>query len=622
MKTLSAQIGLPPVNRQWLDRLDQSLKWLIELPAAFAVVAEVIILLVGVISRFAFNHPLVWSDELASLVFLWLAMLGSAAALRNGQHTRMTALIVRLSPSGRARAEALAVAVPCMFLVLLVGPSIDYTQNQWFVESPGMGIPDSFRCAAVPVGCLLMVLVAFLKLARHRVSDILFAVGTVAVIAGALFLLKAPIQSMGNWNLAIFFGLLLGFGVLGGLPIAFCFGLATVSCLLLTTSTPLMVITGRIDEGMSSLILLAIPLFILLGQLLIMTRMADALVAFLAGLLGHVRGGLSYVLIGAMLTVSGISGAKTADMAAVAPVLFPEMRKRGADEGELVSLLAACGAMAETIPPSLVLIIIGSVTGLSIAALFTGGLVPGLVLAIALGLIARHRMGGKALTVTRTPWKSVLMLLVKAIPVLALPILIRAAVIGGIATATEVSTIGIVYAIVVGLLIYRSFDLRRVYPMLVEAASLSGAILFIIGSASAMAWALTQANFSHALAQAMSEVPGGQVGFLLASIAVFVILGSVLEGIPAMVLFGPLLFPIARTMGVNEIHYAMIVILSMGLGLFAPPFGLGYYSACTIAKVDPNKGLRRIWPYLGALAVGLLFVTFVPWLSIGLLPKA
>jgi tripartite ATP-independent transporter DctM subunit len=620
MKSLTADLPSPG-HRQWLTRIDQGMKWLIEVPAAFAVLAEVLILLVGVVSRFAFHHPLVWSDELASLVFLWLAMLGSAAALRSGQHMRMTALIERLSPTGQARAAALAVAAPCLFLMFLVGPSMDYAQNQWFVESPGLGLPDAFRSAAVPFGCSLMILVALVKLAHHRISDIVFSIGVLAVVAAVLFFLKTPLQSMGNWNLAIFFGLLLGSGVLGGVPIAFCFGLATVSCLLLTTSTPLMVVSGRIDEGMSSLILLAIPLFILLGQLLIMTRMADALVTFLASLLGHVRGGMSYVLIGAMILVSGISGAKTADMAAVAPVLFPEMKRRGAHEGELVSLLAGCGAMAETIPPSLVLIIIGSVTGLSIAALFTGGLLPGLVLAVALALIARHRMGGRALTVERTPLKTVFHLLIVALPVLLLPLLIRAAVIEGVATATEVSTIGIAYAVVVGIVVYRRFDWRRIYPMLVEAAALSGAILFIIGAASAMAWALTQANFSHALAQAMSEVPGGKVGFILASVVVFVILGSVLEGIPAMVLFGPLLFPVARQMGVNEIHYAMVVILAMGLGLFAPPFGLGYYAACTIAKVDPNAGLRRIWPYLGALAVGLILVALVPWFSIGLLPK-
>jgi tripartite ATP-independent transporter DctM subunit len=323
-------------------------------------------------------------------------------------------------------------------------------------------------------------------------------------------------------------------------------------------------------------------------------------------------------LLGAIYLVSGISGSKAADMAAVAPVLFPEMLARGANEGELVAILSASGAMSETIPPSLVLITIGSVTGVSIAALFTGGLLPGFVLAMALAAVAWRRSRGETVG-RRVPGREIRRSFVIALPALLLPFVIRTAVVRGVATATEVSTIGIAYAVIVGLLVYRQFDWRRIYPMLVDTAALSGAILLIIGTATAMAWALTQSGFSHALAQAMAGVPGGSFGFLLISIFAFVVLGSVLEGIPAIVLFGPLLFPIARAAGVNEVHYAMVVILAMGIGLFAPPLGVGYYSACAIARVSPDAGMRRIWPYLGALLVGLLAVAAIPWLSTGFL---
>ncbi|MBV9747584.1 MAG: TRAP transporter large permease subunit, partial [Acetobacteraceae bacterium] len=213
----------------------------------------------------------------------------------------------------------------------------------------------------------------------------------------------------------------------------------------------------------------------------------------------------------------------------------------------------------------------------------------------------------------------VLRSLAVAVPALVLPVLIRAAVVNGVATATEVSTIGILYVLVAGPLIYQRLPLRRVFPMLVETASLSGAILFIIGAATAMAWALTQSGFSGALVAAMSGVPGGRWGFLLVSIAAFAVLGSVLEGIPAMVLFGPLTFPAARAVGVHEVHYAIVTILAMGIGLFAPPFGLGYYAACTIGRVSPDAALRRIWPYLAAVLAGLLLVAAVPWISIGFL---
>jgi len=604
-----------------LSRVDKALAWVIEVPAALAVVAEVVILLVSVISRFVFNNPLVWGDELASIVFLWLAMLGAAVALRHGEHMRMTALVGALSPAGRARAEALAVGAPCLFLLLLLGPALDYVQDQMFVETPALGWSDAVRTAAVPVGCTLMLAIGLLRLMRFKLRDVAIVAAVLGALAVALAFGGDLLVGIGNWNLLVFFVLLLGVGVLAGVPIAFSFGLATVAYLLTTTSTPLTVVTGRIDEGMSSLILLAVPLFVLLGQLIEMTQMAKAMVAFLASLLGHVRGGLSYVLLGAMLLVSGISGAKTADMAAVAPVLFPEMKRRGQNEGEMVSLLAASGAMAETIPPSLVLIAIGSVTGVSIAALFTGGLLPGIVLALVLAIVARQRTSGESLKdVRRASVTEVLRTFVIALPALVLPVLIRTAVMEGVATATEVSTIGIAYTILAGLLVYRRFDWRRVYPMLVETASLSGAILFIIGSATGMAWALTQSGFSHTLATAMTQMPGGSWGFLGVSILAFIVLGSVLEGIPAMVLFGPLLFPVAKQLGVHEVHYAMVVILAMGIGLFAPPFGLGYYAACTIGRVSPDAAMLRIWPYLGCLVLGLLLIAAVPWISTGFLP--
>ncbi|HEY0421251.1 MAG TPA: TRAP transporter large permease subunit, partial [Acetobacteraceae bacterium] len=219
----------------------------------------------------------------------------------------------------------------------------------------------------------------------------------------------------------------------------------------------------------------------------------------------------------------------------------------------------------------------------------------------------------------RTPWRQNLKLFAIAFPALALPFLIRAAVVEGVATATEVSTIGIAYGVVVGLLVYRQFDWKRLGPILVETASLSGAILLIIGAATGMAWALTQSGFSRDLAAAMAALPGGRAGFLAVSILAFVVLGSVLEGIPAIVLFGPLLFPIARTMGVHEVHYAMVVILSMGIGLFAPPFGVGYYAACAISRISPDEGMRPIWGYMLALLLGTILIAAVPWLSIGFL---
>ncbi|WGR96162.1 TRAP transporter large permease subunit [Bradyrhizobium sp. ISRA443] len=603
--------------------LEQVLRWLVEIPAAIAVVAEVIILFAGIVARGIFHRPIIWSDELASILFLWLAMLGSAIAVQRSAHMRLTFFTSYLSPRAEAFSSTLAAGAVALFLAIILHPALDYVEDQAFVETPALGWSGMVRAAAIPVGCIIALASICLTLVKRSAKDLLAIALLFAAIAGALYLAGPSLKPLGNWNLLIFFVGLLGCAVMAGVPIAFSFCLATVAFLLTTTRTPLLVVVGRIDEGMSSLILLAVPLFVLLGQLVEQTGMARVMVAFLASVLGHVRGGLSYVMLGAMLLVSGISGSKTADMAAIAPVLFPEMRKRGMKDGELVSLLAASGAMSETIPPSIVLIAIASVTGVSIAALFTAGILPGIVLAIVLAFVARYRAGARenaAVKVARAPMSVMAKTFWAALPALALPFLIRSAVVEGYATATEVSTIGIAYCLVLGLIIYRgSLSWKNVLPMLVQTASLSGSILFIVGAASAMAWALAQSGFSHELAARMAGVPGGAWGFLLISVVAFIVLGSVLEGIPAIVLFGPLLFPVAATFGINEVHYAMVVILAMGLGLFAPPFGLCYYAACIIGGVPPDAGMRRIWIYLAWLFVGLLLITFVPWISLAFL---
>ncbi|MFK4726172.1 tripartite ATP-independent transporter DctM subunit [Bradyrhizobium niftali] len=608
-------------SRRWVVRANTLLGHVVAVPAALLVLAEIAVLSAGIVGRYVFRSPIVWSDELAGILFLWLAMLGSVIAFQRGEHMRMTAIVGVLSAELRAFLDVVAAAASLAFLVLVVWPAYEFAADEAFVTTPALEIVNTWRAAALPIGIGLMLIAAILRLIRiASLRSLLASLAIVAGIIGTFILLAPVLKPLGNLNLLIFFVFVVGAMVFAAVPIAFAFGLATVGYLALTTSTPDVVIIGRMDEGMSHLILLAVPLFVFLGLLIEMTGMARAMVSFLASLLGHVRGGLHYVLVGAMYLVSGISGSKAADMAAVAPVLFPEMRQRGAKPGDLVALLAATGAQTETIPPSLVLITIGSVTGVSISALFTGGLLPGVVLAVMLAAVVWWRYRRENLShVKRATGRQIGRAFVIAIPAIALPFVIRTAVVEGVATATEVSTIGILYSACAGLFIYRQFDWRRIYPMLVETASLSGAILLIIGAATGMAWALTQSGFSASLARFMTSLPGGVPAFLAVTIMTFVILGSVLEGIPAIVLFGPLLFPIARQVGVHDVHYAMVVVLAMGIGLFAPPFGVGYYAACAISRINPDEGMKPIVGYMIALLIGTLIVAAVPWLSIGFL---
>jgi tripartite ATP-independent transporter DctM subunit len=520
----------------------------------------------------------------------------------------------------RAVAEPFALAVTLAFVVLLLPPAIEHVQTEAMVITPTLEISSSWKAAAMPVGLCFMALFVVLRMMKQSSRPMAMTLAAVIATCLILYFARPYLLGLGRVNLIIFFLGVVPLTVLAGLPIAFSFGVATFGYLAIATHVPTSVVVARLEAGMSNLILISIPLFVFLGYLLEITGMAGYMIRFLSSLLGHVRNGLHYVLIAAMYLVSGISGSKAADMAAVAPALFPEMEKRGADRAELAALLAATGAQTETVPPSLILIAIGSVTGVSIAALFQGGLLPALVIGLMLcALVWWRSRNAEISTAPRPSARQIGRAFLIASPALLLPFVIRSAVIEGVATATEVSTIGIVYSFIVGALVYREFQWSRLGTVLIQSASLSGAILIVVGAATAMAWAITQSGFSQQLAAGIGGMPGGRFTFIALSILLFAVLGCVLEGLPAVVLFAPLMFPIAKQFGVHEVHYSIIAILAMGIGLFTPPFGIGFYITCAIGGADPDKAFRHIWLYLAVLLIGVIIVASVPWLSIGFL---
>lgn len=607
-----------PLRRDGFERLVDKIFRGVEFIAAALLLTDVVILLAGVFARYVLHDPIVWADEVAVISFLWIAMFGSAIAARGNSHMRLTVLVGRLSPSVRRHLEATTGLLCIGLLLCLIWPAIEHIHEHWDTLTPALRISDGLRLCGLLVGFLLTLLALLPEWIRKLDgSSLATAVVASAAITLVLWLSSAALKGDSHLTLALFFVVGVIACILLGVPIAFAFGLCTLAYLQFATTVPMTIMVARIDAGISEILLLSIPLFIVLGMLLEITGMARTLIAFLLSLMGHIRGGLSYVLLGAMFLVSGISGSKAADMAAVAPVLIPEMKKRGYSDDELVGLLASSGAMSETIPPSLVLIALGAVAGVSIAALFTAGLLPAAIGAVALAGVAwwRARRSADAPTMDRASRQQIATTLIAALPVLALPLIIRLAVVKGIATATEVATIGVLYTVIVGLMFGRNVPWRRCYRLLVDSAALTGVIMLILGMATAMAWALTQSGFSNDLMNLVADIPGGAIGFLLISVVVFVLLGSLLEGLPALVVLGPLMFPAAQVLGIHDVHYAMVVILAMGLGLFAPPFGVGFYMACAMAKVAPDDGMRAIWSYLVALLLVTLAVCFIPWIS-------
>jgi tripartite ATP-independent transporter DctM subunit len=544
-------------------------------------------------------------------------MLGAAIALYRNEHLRLNLFVDMLPERPREFVHAFALVAIAALLLVLLKPAYEYMQDEWFIRTPALDMPNAFRVASIGFGFLAMLGMILLYAARTvRKADLALAALLVAAIAGACWMLSPQLMKLGTSNIGIF---LIGFvavALVAGVPIAFCFGIGAVCYLAFSTQVPLTVVIGRMDEGMSSLVLVSVPIFVLLGCVLDATGMGKAIVDFLASLLGHIKAGMSYVLLGSLFIVSGISGSKVSDMATVAPALFPEMKRRGHKPREMVALLATGAAMADTVPPSIVLIVLGAVASVSIAGLFQAGFVIAMVLLAMLAVLARWKARHEDMSgARRAPMRVVGRYILVAAPALVLPFLIRSAVGEGVATATEVSTVAVIYALFVGQVLYGGIGLRKFYSMLVETAALSGAVLLVLGAASAMAWSITQSGVVQQMSQFMTTLPGGWMGFMALTIVVFLVLGCLLEGLPAVLLLAPIMFPIARKLGIHDIHYSMVIVCAMNIGLMMPPIGVGFYIACRIGGTKPDEVIVAIWPYLVALLIGVIIIAAVPWLS-------
>lgn len=593
----------------------------VEMVGAALGAAIILLMLAGVCSRYLFSISVVWIDEVVSICFLWLAMIGSVIAIHRNEHLRLTLFVQKLPPGAQGYVNAFGLLVVAAFLGALMGPAVEYVHSEWIVSLPALDIPNSFRVAAIAFGIGAMLLTVLAQAWRQcAAAELAVAAAVVAAVGGLCLWLAPALGDLGNLNIVLFLIGFVGVSLLAGVPIAFCFGIGTVCFLAFSTHIPIDVVIGRMDEGMSSMILVSVPIFVLLGCVLDATGMGKAIIEFLASLVGHVRGGMQYVLLGSLFIVSGISGSKVSDMATVAPALFPEMKRRGQKPKEMIALLSTGAAMADTVPPSIVLIVLGSVAGVSIVGLFQAGVTVAAVLLVALAVLARWKARKEDMTgVRRASLGAIGKSLLVAGPALVLPFLIRGAVGGGVATATEVSTIAVLYAMAIGMVLYGGIGPRRFYAMLVETAALSGAVLMILGTALAMAWAITQSGVAQSIAGFMTNLPGGVWGFMAVTILIFLALGCILEGLPALLLMAPLMFPIARALHINDVHYAMVVVVAMNIGLMMPPVGVGFYIACRIGNVSPDEAMGAIWPYIAALIVGLIVIAALPVISTGVL---
>ncbi len=580
-----------------------------------ALIGELSVVLTDISIRFISSESLLWSDEASKLCLTTVAFLGGALAYRARHHTAIQFVTRFFAPGAReATAAAVDAFILCVALITL-WVSFDLFTVALTAYTPILQISNAWIVLPFNVGLSLIAVFSAERLlfehsARHTGMMVPLVAAVVAIVAtGAL---PRPDMAVGlTIMLPLFF-----VAVLLGLPVSFSMLLGSLFFLQITDAAPLIAAAQNTVDGTGNFILLTLPFFIWAGLIMEKGGISLRLVRFATALVGHLRGGLLQVVVVTIYLVSGISGSKAADVVAVGSVLRRELKRQGYRAEEGAAVLSAAGAMSETIPPSIAMLVLGSVTPISIGTLFIAGLLPAAVIAlflmVAIYFFAWRRDTPRA---TRASLGEVIRASGSAILPLIMPVIMIVGIKFGYATPTEVSAVAVFYGLALSIFVYRSIGFATFFSIAVECGLLAGMVLFIIACAGSFAWTLTVANLPAVLIHLLHAVGDSPTFFLIGSIVLLIAIGSLLEGLPVLIILGPLLLPIAAQLGIDSIHYAMVMLLAMGIGIFIPPIGICFYISCAVAEADVEATSKAMLPYLIVLIAGVLAVAFVPWFT-------
>ncbi|RST87616.1 TRAP transporter large permease [Aquibium carbonis] len=405
-----------------------------------------------------------------------------------------------------------------------------------------------------------------------------------------------------------------------GTPIAFCLGVASFATVAYMGLPPL-VVFQRLNSGMSVFSLLAIPFFIYAGDLMVRGGIASRIVAFAGSLVGHLRGGLGQVNIAASTLFGGISGSAVAEAAAVGGLMIPQMKARGYGVDYAVNVTSMSALIALLLPPSHNMIIYSISAGgkISIADLFTAGIIPGLMLAGALMITAYFVAKSRGYPTEPFPgFQAVAHLAAVAVPGLLLIAIIFGGVRAGIFTATESSCVAVLYALLVTVFVYRQMKWEAFVDATLGAVRTTAMVLLIIGTAAAFSWLMAFLRVPASLVAAMNAVSENPYVILLLMNFLLLGLGTFMDMGPLIIIATPIFLPVAQAYGVDPVHFGVIMILNLGIGLNTPPVGAVQFVACAVGKISVWRAMRSIWPFYGAGLIVLGLITYVPALSLWL----
>ncbi len=413
---------------------------------------------------------------------------------------------------------------------------------------------------------------------------------------------------------------LLGFMFLN-VPIAFSMALSSILGLLIKGDVPLVIVPQKIFTGCDSFSLLAVPLFILAGALMDTGGISLRLVRLAQALVGHFRNGLGMVAIVSEILFSGISGSTAADTAAMGSIMIPAMTQAGYSSARATAIVCASCSMGILVPPCIAMVVYGGIANTSIGALFAGGFLPAFLMAAALMVQLNLQARRSGFRPSRFQGvKPLLTAFRESFLALFMPVIIFGGILGGICTPTEAAVLAVVYGLIVSMLVYREITLKQLLQVILETGIITGQVMILVGMATVLGWLLTREQVPQALANLIHYLGGGKNLFLFLINIFFLFLGAILEGVPALIMTVPILLPLATQFGIDPVHFGIVLIANMGIGLFLPPIGLGVLIGCSIGNVTIANIARRLFPYLAVNFAMVLLLTYWPWITL-VIPK-
>ncbi len=398
-----------------------------------------------------------------------------------------------------------------------------------------------------------------------------------------------------------------------GVPIIFVLGVSGLVYVYLA-DLPLVLMPQRLFVGLNSFLVLSVPLFILAGNIMNASGITERIVAFSNLLVGRVRGGLAYVTLVALDFFSGITGAGSADTSAIGSIMIPAMRDQGYRVEYAVAITAAGATVGPIIPPSIAFVIYGAMADVSIAGLFLAGFIPGVMFTLAMCLVVWRQARTHSFPVREIHFSpgEFVQVFIKAFPGLMMPAIILGGILGGIFTPTEAAAAGVLYALLVGFFVYRELTLAQLWPILRDTGIMSGGIMLIVANASLFSWILAAEQVPQMVAGAISAVTREPWLVLLLINLLLLFVGCIMETLAAIIILTPVLLPLVKGLGIDPLHFGVIVVVNLSIGLATPPVGVNLFVAGGIAKISLEQISRAVWPFVLATLIPLAITTYWP----------